>query len=86
MPPFDQTEWTQYLVKIPTFILEQLIIDLESVHIQQATTTLHVNIHVVTIQLVYHNNVSFHQPIKVNPHSQLSGKRPRDLLGGGSHN
>jgi len=31
------------------------------------------------------NYVSFHQPIRVNPHSQRSGKRPRDLLGG-SHN
>jgi hypothetical protein len=64
-----------------------LILDLRSVHIQQATiTTLHVNIHVTTKQLVYSNNVSFHQPIRVNPHSQLSGKRPRDSPQGGSHN
>ncbi len=87
MPPFEQLEWTQYLAKIPTFRLEQSILDPRSVHIQQATpTTLLVNIHVATKQIVYGNGISFCQPIRVNPHSQPSGKPPRDSPGGGSRN
>lgn len=76
MPPFEQLEWTQYLVKIPTFRLEQLILN----------PTLPVNIHVATKQIVYGNVISFCQPKRVNPHSQPNGKLPRDSLGGGSHN
>ncbi len=80
------SKWIQYLVKIPIFRLEQSILDLISVQIQQVPTTiLHVNINVATKQLVYGNGVSFHQPIKVNPHSQPSGKLSRDSLGGWSH-
>jgi hypothetical protein len=48
VPLIEQSKQTQYLVRIPTFGLRQLVlIDPIEVHVQQATTTsLLVNIHV----------------------------------------
>ncbi len=74
----------QYPIRIPIFGLKQPNLDPRSVPIQQAmTVALPINILVANGQLVYGNGVSFHQPIKVNPHSQLDGEPPKDSPNGG---
>jgi len=84
VPPIEQLVQNQYLIRVPTYGLEQSIFITRGVHVQQIMEpTLHVNIFVTIGLPIYGNDVPIQQPRRVNPHPQPNGKPSRGLLNGG---
>jgi hypothetical protein len=58
MPLVEQLEQTQYLIRILTSRLKQLVLIFEGVHVQQTTyVVLHVNIRVINGLPIHGNDV-----------------------------
>jgi hypothetical protein len=84
MPPVEQLVQNQYLIRIPTSRLKQLVPIVRGVPIQQTiATTLPVNIHVTTRLPVYGNGVPIQQPKRANSNPQLGGKSLGNSPNGG---
>jgi hypothetical protein len=58
MPPIGQLVHNQYLLRLPTFKLEELVPIMRGVHVQQTTTiVLPINVHVTTRLPIYGSGV-----------------------------